>query len=264
MCDGPTSKYESWTAGNAIGNIGIGAMLLGRLNLLTSETNKSAWQNLTDTQGEFLYDNFIRSRGSVVKTTLSISKLVTTNIKTIYLNKKKTFKIPVVIDYLKNNIGKETILYKSSNKKIATVSASGKIKAAKKFKKGTAKVTAYAKSNSAKEIVIKVKMSKKKVKLNKLTFKIKGAKKGKSKDRGKLILKNKTGKVFTTSLKRSPKKTTALKGITFKSSKKSLITIDKAGRITLKKALTKKQKKKTYKITLKAGGKKVVLKVKFR
>jgi uncharacterized repeat protein (TIGR02543 family) len=193
-----------------------------------------------------------------------VSKLVTTNVKTVYLTKKKTFKIPVEIVYAAGNKVPDTISYESSNKKIATVSATGTVKAASAYKSGTAKITAFASTDKTKKITINVKMSKKNVKLKKLTVKISGAKKGKSKDKGKLILKNQAGKMFTTSLKLNPSKTTALKNITFTSSAKSLFTIDKAGQITLTKKLSSSQAKKTYKITVKAGGKKVVLKIKFK
>jgi uncharacterized protein YjdB len=79
-------------------------------------------------------------------------------------------------------------------------------------------------------------------------------KKGKGK---KAYYQLKKGKSYTVKLKLKNKKATNIKSITFKSSKKKVFTVDKAGKIT---AL----KKGKAKLTVKAGGRKSVMNVRVK
>lgn len=154
---------------------------------------------------------------------------IRTPLSTVYMKKKTSYKLPVVTD---NGNKKEAtkLTYKSSNKKVATVSKSGKIKAKKK---GTAKITITAYNGKTKVIKIKVVNAKKSLADAKVKIP------------GKLT----AGKVKQLKVKLSTKKATNVK-VTYKSSNKKVATVDKAGRITaIKKGKTK--------ITVKVGNKKI-------
>lgn len=175
----------------------------------------------------------------------SITKVAVTNLpaKTLTLKKgkKKTLKFKVT---KKGKISK-ALAYKSSNKKIVTVSKKGVVKAKKK---GKATVTAYAKANKKKKVAIKIIVGTPvtKIKLNKTkaTLKVK-----------------KTLKLKATV---TPKKASNKKVI-WKTSNKKIATVSSAGKVTAKKKGTAKitataadgsGKKATAKITVKAAAKK--------
>lgn len=175
----------------------------------------------------------------------SITKVAVTNLpaKTLTLKKgkKKTLKFKVT---KKGKISK-ALAYKSSNKKVVTVSKKGVVKAKKK---GKATVTAYAKANKKKKVAIKVIVGTPvtKIKLNKTkaTLKVK-----------------KTLKLKATV---TPKKASNKKVI-WKTSNKKIATVSSAGKVTAKKKGTAKitataadgsGKKATAKITVKAAAKK--------
>lgn len=153
--------------------------------------------------------------------------------KKLYLKKGDSYKISYILTPLNSS---DDVTFTSSNKKIATVSSTGKIKAKGK---GTAKIT--VKTSSGKSIVIKVNVAKKATKTKKVTV----AK--------KLTLK--AGAVKFIAYKRKPTKTTDK--VTFKSSKKSVVTVDPNGKLIAK-------KKGTAKITIKSGRKKAVCKITVR
>ena len=71
-------------------------------------------------------------------------KKITLNAKKKTLKKGKSFQIKVK---LPKNTASNTIKYKSSNKKVASVSAKGKVKAVKKGK-ATITVTTFNKKNA--------------------------------------------------------------------------------------------------------------------
>jgi uncharacterized protein YjdB len=179
---------------------------------------------------------------STKKITLQITiaknvSAVRTPLTTLYLVKGKTLTLPVAFDGKDANgsawgFGQTAKLtWKSSKASVATVNQNGKISAKKT---GTVKITATA--LNGKKITITVKVVKKAAKLKKVTL-VKAPKN----------LKIKATKVLK--LKLAPSGATNL-NITFKSSKPSVITVDKAGKLF---AL----KKGKAKITVKAGGKKV-------
>jgi len=130
--------------------------------------------------------------------------------KTLVLKKGKTFKLKAKVS-VKGKISKK-VTYSSSNKKVATVSKSGKIKA---IKNGTAKITVKSVANSKKKVTIKVKVGTpvNKVKLNKKS------------------INAYVGDTVKLNATVSPKKPT-IKKLTFTSSKKSVATVDSKGTVT--------------------------------
>ncbi|WP_162300206.1 Ig-like domain-containing protein [Intestinibaculum porci] len=175
----------------------------------------------------------------------SITKVAVTNLPsstlTLKKGKKKTLKFKVT---KKGKISK-ALAYKSSNKKIVTVSKKGVVKAKKK---GKATVTAYAKANKKKKVAIQVIVGTPvtKIKLNKT--------------KATLTVK-KTLKLKATV---TPKKA-SYKKVLWKTSNKKIATVSSAGKVTAKKKGTAKitataadgsGKKATAKITVKAAAKK--------
>ena len=130
----------------------------------------------------------------------------------------------------------KSVTWKSNKAKVASVTSKGKVTAKKA---GTAKITATSKTDKKKKATITIKVSKKAVK-NK-TLKLKATKK---------TLKK--GKTYTIGIKKITKKTT--EKITYKTSKKSVATVDAYG-------VVKAKKKGTAKITVKCGKKKATLKL---
>ena len=128
--------------------------------------------------------------------------------------------------------------YKTSNKKIFTVSKTGKITAKKKA--GTAKLTITLKSGYSKTIEVKVQKAEVK------TTKISGVSK-------KITLKK--GKTYTLAPVITP--ITSVQKVTFTTSNKKVATVSSKGVITAK-------KKGTVKITVKSGSKKVTCTVKVK
>jgi hypothetical protein len=170
--------------------------------------------------------------------TVTIAKPVTairTPIKNIYLKKGASLTPPVCADSISAK-GKADInaklTYKSSNPKIATINAKGKITAKKN---GTARITITALNGKSATVNIKVVANAKRLQKLALTRPPKSLK---------------AGKTAQLKLKITPVSATNLK-VTFKSSKKSVITVDKAGRLTA-------HKKGTAKITAVIGNKKVI------
>jgi uncharacterized protein YjdB len=145
----------------------------------------------------------------------------------VYLKKGAKLTVPVVAYSSNGKTAKLT--WTSSNKKVATVSASGKVTAKKT---GTVKIT--AKAENGKLVTMTVKVVAKAKKPTKLS--ITGAP-------GTL----KKGKTAQLTVKVTPASATNL-NVTFKSSKPSVLSVDKAGKLTA-------QKKGTATITVKAGGK---------
>jgi uncharacterized protein YjdB len=154
---------------------------------------------------------------------------ITTPLKTVYLKKGAHLIIPVVA-YTSDD--KTAVLtWTSSNTNTATVNQSGKVTAKKK---GIAKIT--AKAQNGKSVTITVKVVDRAKKPTKLS--ITGVP-------GTL----KIGKTAQIKVKVTPTDATNL-AITFKSSKSSVLGVDKAGKLTAK-------KKGKATITVKAGGKSV-------
>lgn len=174
----------------------------------------------------------------------TIKKVAVTNLPsstlTLKKGKKKTLKFKVT----KTGSISKALAYKTSNKKIVTVSKKGVVTAKKK---GKATVTAYAKANKKKKVSIKVIVGTPvtKIKLNKTkaTLKVK-----------------KTVQLKATV---SPKKA-SYKKVLWKTSNKKIATVSSTGKVTAKKkgtatitatAADGSGKKATAKITVKAATK---------
>jgi hypothetical protein len=171
-------------------------------------------------------------------TAITVDKNVTairTPLKTIHMKRGTTLTPPVCADS-KDPVTKKPhitakLTWSSSNPEIATVNAAtGKIKAKKA---GKAKIT--AKALNGEKLTITVNVTKKAIPLKTLTLK-------------KAPTSLKAGKARLLSVKTTPYQATNLK-VTFSSSNKKILSVDKAGKITAK-------KKGTAKITIKAGNKK--------
>ncbi len=94
---------------------------------------------------------------TAVKQTVKVTKIkITAKTKTMNLKSKKTQTLKVTVSPAKASNRKAK--WKSSNKKIATVNAQGKVTAKKA---GTVKITAVAKDGSGKRATIKIKIKKK-------------------------------------------------------------------------------------------------------
>lgn len=154
---------------------------------------------------------------------------------TLKKGKSKTLKFKVT----KSGKISKALAYKSSNKKIVTVSKKGKVTAKKK---GKAKVTAYAKANKKKKVVItvtvgtpvsKIKLNKKKATLKvKKTLKLKATVTPKKASNKKVVWKTSNKKIATV--------------------KNGKVTAKKAGKATITAvAADGSGKKATAKITVK-------------
>lgn len=165
----------------------------------------------------------------------TLTTSIVTSQKTIYLKKGQSITLPLVEN---TNDGKKTKLtYKSSKPKIATVTQSGKVKAKKK-----GKTVITVKSINGKSLKFTINVANKATKVKKISVKYsKTMKVGASKGLKVTI---------------SPKKATKAVA-TFKSSNSKVLSVDKAGKL-------KAKKKGTAKITVKAGGKKKVVKIKVK
>ena len=165
----------------------------------------------------------------------NVTKIYTPN-KTIYLKKGKSMTVPVKANA--KNTSNPKLKWSTNKKKVATVTQSGKIKAKKT---GTAKIT--VKASNGKKITLKVKVVRKAKSVKKFTVR------GYSK-------KMKKGQTKYLTVKLNPKSATNGK-IKFKSNKKSVLTVDKAGKLIAK-------KKGSAKITVKAGSKKKTIRIKVK
>lgn len=87
-----------------------------------------------------------------------VKSVKVTNVKKkkLTLKKGKTFKLKVKVKVKPNKKKYKKVKFVSSNKKVATVSSKGKVKAKKK---GTAKISVISKRNKKKKTVIKVKVT---------------------------------------------------------------------------------------------------------
>ena len=170
-----------------------------------------------------------------------VKSVAVTNLpaKQLTLKKGKSFTLKTKVSVSGKKVSK-AVTYKTSNKKVATVNAKGKITAKKK---GTATITIYSKADKKKTCKIKVTVGTPvtKVKLNKTKANLN------------------VGKSLTLKTTLSPKKPSN-KGIIWKSSNTKIATITSKGVVKAKKAGTVKitatakdgsGKKATCKITVK-------------
>lgn len=170
------------------------------------------------------------------RSTAKLKATIKLNVKKIPLQVKKSTTAVEVVSKTKGDSIKS---WKSSNKKIATVTSKGKITGKKV---GTAKITVTLRSGISASVTVKV--QKKAVTTTKLAVT------GKSVKKNKLTLKK--GKSVTLAVTRTP--VTSTEKITYQSSNKKVATVSGKGKIKAKKA-------GKANITVKSGKKKVVIKV---
>ena len=154
---------------------------------------------------------------------------------TITLVKGKTATISATVTPAKAS---QKVTYKSSNKKVATVSNKGVVKG---VKAGTAKITVTAADGSGKKATVTVKVVKKAVANKALKLK-----------KSAVTLKKK-GATATIAIKSQTKGTTDTITYTLDKAGKKLVSVDKFGVVTVKKAPTKKAQKAV--VTVKCGKK---------
>lgn len=157
-------------------------------------------------------------------------------------------KVQLTVTVSPNNADNKAVTWKTSNKKYATVNAKGKVTLKKAGVGKTVTITAIAKDGSGKKATIKIKIMKHAVKSIKLKAPSKTLKAGKS-----MTLK--------TTIKTTGKKVN--KTLSFTSSNTKYATVNKKGKVTVKKA----GKGKTVTITAKAtdgSGKKAKVKIKIK
>jgi hypothetical protein len=161
---------------------------------------------------------------------------IDTPVKTLWVQKGKSFTIPVVAydDKVSVDTG---LTWKSSDTKAVKVSQKGKVSVPKKTKKTKATITVTA--SNGKNFKVTVKISSKAVKLTKASIKA-----------PKSLKVNATKKI---TVRITPTKATGQK-ITFSSSKPDCLSVDKAGMLTAK-------KKGKATITVKIGNKTIKQKI---
>jgi uncharacterized protein YjdB len=167
---------------------------------------------------------------------------VRTPLKTVHIKKGSKFALPLCADSVNPVTGKKDtsakLTFKSSNKKIATVSASGKVTAKKR---GTVKITVKALNGTKTTVKIKVAAKAKEV------YKVVVRKAPKSLAKGK---------TYQLGVKVTPTSATNPK-VGFKSSNGKIVKVDKAGKLTaLKKGkatITVKAGSKSAKVNIKVG-----------
>ena len=170
----------------------------------------------------------------------SVKSVSITNVSsgTLVLKKGKTFKLKTKVTV--TGKASKKVSFSSSNKKIATVSKSGKIKA---VKKGTAKITVKSTANKKKKAAIKVIVG---TPVTKVSLNLKKAEAFE-------------GETITLKATFSPKKP-SIKKVTYRSSNKAVATVSSNGVVSCKKAGTAtitaeaadgSKKKATCKVTVK-------------
>lgn len=164
-----------------------------------------------------------------------LTPTIKVNVKSIPLQVKQSTKAVKVTGLAR---GDSVVSWKSSNKKIVKVNKTGKITAQKK--KGTAYIIITL--ASGKTAKVRVKVQKGKVKASKITLNV-----------SKLTLKK--GKKYK--LKATVTPVTCKDKVKYKSSKKSVVTVDKKGNL-------KAKKKGTAKIIVSVGKKRKTIKVKVK
>jgi uncharacterized protein YjdB len=182
-------------------------------------------------------DGSARSHTKTIKVVKHVTSVKVALKKVNVSVKKKISLAPVLYDggFV---VSGSKITYKSSKPKVAKVNSKGKVTG---LKKGKAKIT--IKAANGRKTVVNVTVTKKATKLK--AFTLKGVKKGK--------VSLKKGKTKRLNIRLKQTKATNLK-VSFRSSKPKIVSVDKSGKI---KAL----KKGKAKITVKVGGKKVLVRV---
>lgn len=175
-------------------------------------------------------------KAAETRKTNKLKATIKLNVKKIPLQVKKSTTAVKVVSMTEGDGVKS---WKSSNKKVATVTSKGKITGKKA---GNAKITVTLKSGISASVTVKV--QKKAVTTTKLTVT------GKSVKKNKLTLKK--GKKVTLTAVRTP--VTSTEKITYKSSNKKIATVTAKGKVTGKKP-------GKAKITVKSGKKKVTITV---
>jgi uncharacterized protein YjdB len=214
--DGATNKALTWTSGDSkIATVDGNGLVKG-----VAEGSVTITATANDGSGK---------TGTLKLTVAKPVTAVVTPLTTLYLKKGASFVLPVAAYNGKSTAARLT--WTSSNPKVLTVSANGKI-VAKKSGKVTITVAALNGVKTSITITVVAKsLAVKKIALSGV---------------GKTLKKGKTARI---KVKLTPAKTTDRK-ITFRSSKSSVLSVDKAGKLTA-------HKKGKATITVKVGSKNV-------
>jgi hypothetical protein len=197
-----------------------------------------------NTQKKGVYTATATYEGKSVTFKVNVVDRVTsirTPLSTIYLKKGSSYTLPVITDD-GNVTASSALTYTSSNTKALKVSSKGKLTASKSVKKKT-KVTVTITTATGFKKNVTVYVVPKSKKLSKL--KVSGAPSSMKKGQYK-ILKVKLTSSSATNVK-----------VTFSSSNKKVLTVDKAGKLFAK-------KKGSATVTVKAGGKSYKKKIKVK
>ncbi|MDR0518739.1 MAG: Ig-like domain-containing protein [Clostridiales Family XIII bacterium] len=194
----------------------------------------------------------VNSMATVTNT--RIRAKIRTPLKTIYLTKGGSYNVPFVIDVPGKKFADSAgMTVKASKVKTTNAKASGKKAVVKVTKRGrahyrikalrTGKATVTFRLNDGAVMKVRVIVQKKNVSLKKY--------------RVQLPKKLKKGKLYQIRISGMTKKASNIRTVTFKSSKKSIVTVDRAGKVT-------PLKKGKAKITVKVGKIKKIIKVTVR
>ena len=215
-----TGKITAVAAGSTKVTVTIGTIVSNEVEITVNEAKTSDAET---------------SDSDVTKATKVTAAAAGYTGSTITLVKGKTATISATVTPAKAS---QKVTYKSSNKKVATVSSKGVVKG---VKAGTAKITVTAADGSGKKATVTVKVVKKAVANKALKLK-----------KSAVTLKKK-GATATIAIKSQTKGTTDTITYTLDKAGKKLVSVDKFGVVTVKKAPTKKAQKAV--VTVKCGKK---------
>lgn len=165
----------------------------------------------------------VKVKGTNKKATCRITVIKPVKVKKITLNAKSASlyegsKKTLKVTFDPKNTTETTITWSTSNKKVATVTSKGVVKA---VKKGTATITAKVKGTSKKATCKITVKAKKTIKVSKVSF-----------SESKKTIQE--GATYQTKVTVSPSNA-ANKAVTYKSSNTSVATVDSKGKVTAKK-----------------------------
>jgi uncharacterized protein YjdB len=188
--------------------------------------------------------------GAYGRVTIKVARNVTSmrtvsSAKKLYIQSGKAYRLPLLMDdaSVRGHTVAARVTWKSSNPKVLKVNAGGTVKASAKVRKKTrVTVTATAYNGRSLKWTVYVVPEARKLKSAAVTWPKNG------------VLKN--GRFYTLKVRLKPAVATGVK-VTFKSSKPSVVYVDKTGRLRAK-------KKGSAVITVKAGSRKIRKTIKVR
>ncbi len=132
----------------------VGAIAGGIINVSNAGTSSMQQGGKTDSSEEQGGKEDSSKEKSAVKKVVITKKGSSKAVKTLNLKKKKSVKLAAKVTVTGN--ASKKVVWTTSNKKLATVSAKGVVKA--KNKKGTVKITAASKKNAKKKCTVTIKI----------------------------------------------------------------------------------------------------------